>query len=569
MSLSYSDQHRGTGNVYDETPYIDFNSVYPYYATSGHLRRGQTDRAHGRTATHALGHTGGGSPLATPTKRSRHVPQPMDDAPDVFAPTVRVDDESHLLLRTAAISPYHQSVSARQPDSGNRLRVSFRDAAGKDRPPATSPRPADIARTQRSQLRRELNDEDEAWVRSAGRYAHIDPARAPGLRRNSLQLDHDSSGDDQDAELVALPDPPEVEAERALRAAAEPRRPVATTPWQFHPDMDVPLSLLLQRGVSIVYHQGLLDYHMHPAFLADVGFVKNGTTIVKYPRTVGAPHNRHVAVEMMKVGGGDAAFLTWRQHRSSTAIIDRVQLAHLVGVTVGADASSAFGRFRADPTSERGRKRAMERWQRPHDATHVPSPLPHYTLDLATPDTTMVGATAAGSTLRGPTIEDNRKSLVRCDLCFTLWFVDPRTREARSVDLAAHRRAEWARWVDAMRGIIAINDVRVAAGMTDEDRHGRSAAEAEATDYMDDDDAISRARTQRSIAAPSDTMYVEPSYKLIDDSAQVTGRTAALMQLAFETLERRGEEESSTQFGRRIAASDVGITDADVTPSPA
>ena len=513
--LTYSSSQRMAhhpDDFYDETPVVDFNSQLPYYATAGHHRRAlhtSEERRRHRTVVMSADH------LMSPTKRSHHKPQAMVDAPPL-ANTVRLHEDE--AIRAAAASPYQQSVRASTVVSSRRgLGSSFTMPVGVERPAPSSPRPADLVMERRDTVMRAAETSRSAgWSARVGTFGKAGGQEydAGYSSRDGPRMpdDHDDSGDDVDAELVHLPPRPQEELEMKRAAAERSHKAVgASTPWPFHPDMDVPLSLLLQRGVSIYDHRDLSGYHMHHAFLADIGFAKGGSTLVKYPRRSGMPHERHVAIEMMPVETGDAAFLVWRSHSQAVAYIDRIPLAHLVGITPD-DRSGSFSRFIADKMSAEAKQRALRRLAKPLDAISMPSPLPHYSVQLTGLDTDMVGATAPGTMLVGPTLEDDRRQLLPRTQCFSLWFVNPRTKEARSIDLLAPQPQVWVRWIDLIHGIVAINNVSVMPGMAEEDRRA-------------DDEGDAAQLSSASARAPMS----------LDGSA---GRTDEMMRYAVAMLER-------------------------------
>jgi hypothetical protein len=491
---------------------IDFNADLPYHSTEGHHRRSLNEASRNNSAKSLL--------------VSHHQPQPMRDAP-AFAPTVR----AHVAYDMPSRNPYLSSVHA-----ATRLNAhtpTFSSPVGIERPNPQSPRPSDVTR----EINRSLHDRSGAVTRNMWASSVRPSTRYRAQRSNSLvpdstvPNDHDESGDDQDAELV-VPPLPEVEAQEkqrellkgtGLRASQPARGP--TVPWQFHPGMDVPLSLLLQRGVSVYRHQSLLEYHMQPEFLNDIQFAKAGTVLVKFPRGRGMPHERFMSVTLMDVGGGKAAFLTWRQHAAARGIIDRVPLSHLVGVTHD-DRSSAFTRFIADPKTIREKNKAFRRLQKPFDSIANPA-AKHTELD-----STMVAAAPEGTFLVGPTIEDSRRELVPRRLCFSLWFVNPRTREARSLDVASYHEGTWAKWVNVMRGIVAVNSVTTVPGMDEEDRRELPNANEPSMSAEDRFDSVARSVATRDEELP----------RLLEIAGGLS-RTDELMAHAFEVLESRGERD--------------------------
>jgi hypothetical protein len=424
-----------------EPQYFDFNQPLAYYATLGH----------GRGVYSAMG------PLETTEKRSHHVPLPIEDPPVVD--TYRGYAEAY-----GETTPYYRSI-ARAHESG------LRPPVGSDRPSRSSPRPADIAAELQRSTRSRLASPNR-WAHDVGRFSTARGARRGGsLVLSDEPLDHDDSGDDRDCTLTELPPHP---AEEAAQAETRVERDVTTfaVPWPFHPAMDVALSLLLQRGVSIYDHENIIEYHMHPRFLADMAFAKSGSTLVKYPRRSGAAHERHLSIRLMNVDGGDAAMLVWRQHAAATGMIDCIPLAHLVGVTTAASHSSAFTRFVADPQSRSEMMRAARRLAKPRDSYSNPAGM-HTQLD-----SDMVAAAPEGTMIVGPTVEDARKQLIPRKQCFSLWFVNPATKEARTVDLAAYHAATAVRWVDVMSGVVAVNSVTIMPDDhgTDVTRHSSMSA---------------------------------------------------------------------------------------------
>ena len=130
----------------------------------------------------------------------------------------------------------------------------------------------------------------------------------------------------------------------AIRAATI-KRLQREEPWEFHPHMSIPLSLMQQRGLNHREHYDEINGMMHPRLLRDLGPCRNGTVMVKYPRSPGgSPHERFFKIAMLKVNqqGGEAAYLLWYQHREAHAPLGQVPLVHLVGVTESPLDSSAF-----------------------------------------------------------------------------------------------------------------------------------------------------------------------------------------------------------------------------------
>lgn len=527
----YHARHGTIADFQDDTPLIDFNSPYPYYNTVGTSNRAAYRRERDRSIDPQPM-----EPLAGQVKRSHHVPQPMDDAPPL-ANLVVVDDPASL-RRSMNTTPYHKSVLHAAYDTQQSQGVvhatSFTSPVGTQSPKVGARDPL-LESTQR--MRRQASERKGnkalSWANDVGGFtASPNARRMLGTRVDSTDdAARDDSGDEQREVATGqyeytfkLPvHPEEEERERQEQAALERLGGTSaasvlrgtrstnksntsggsrahgsgglldSVPWQFHPAMDVPLSLLLQRGVDIYAHQELIEYHMHPELLNDLHVLRAGSTVVKYPRSArGVPHERFVYVDVARVGGGDAAFLVWKVHANAHLPIDRVPLTHLVGVTSD-DSSSAFGRFVVDSGAARA-KAAKRGGMSPVDTLSSPSSMPHHTIASTGLDSQWAAAVEDGEMLYGPTLEDTRRALVPRRHAMTLWFVDTRTGKCKTIDFATYQLATWVRWINAMRGVIAINSTRVGtmpdAGDDDDRLPEGFGMDGDAGADDDEDDAV-------------------------------------------------------------------------------
>ena len=203
--------------------------------------------------------------------------------------------------------------------------------------------------------------------------------------------------------------------------------------WESHPSSAIVLALLRERGIVLPHHNRVVRYHMAIGFLDYLSVVQAGAYFVKYKRANAAPKERYMRVVMDE----GEPFLVWTLHDQSYQLIDRVPLAHLVGVSANIK-SAAFRRHLVSQNLIKGC----------HAGQHRP---------------------------RLPT-----------NGALTLWFWDNKSRKPRSVDILTTSMATHMLWKKTFDAILSVNSTSVTGKVVNLDELRNEAEDAMLSEENDD-----------------------------------------------------------------------------------